>query len=137
MMQSYWPTAGDQPRATKHDKQHSRWYNNVAKVILSRTMQAEKLTNTTIIGENLYNEIIKLKNLPGKDIIIFGSPTAAHSLMQENLIDDFWLFVNPVLLARGIPLFKGINDKIKLKLVFAKALQSGVVCMHYERTTGD
>lgn len=133
MMQSYWPTAGDQPIASKHDKQHSAWYNSVAKVILSRTMQVNKLTNTTVISENLYNEIINLKNLPGKDIIIFGSPTAVHSLVKENLIDDFWLFVNPILLGQGIPLFKGIKDIVKLKLVFTNAFPSGVVCMHYEK----
>ena len=118
MMESYWPTAGDQPTATKHDKQHSGWYNKVAKVVLSKTMQGVNLTNTTIISENIPNEIIKLKKAPGKDILIFGSPTAAHSLMKEDLLDDYWLFVNPILLGHGIPLFKGIKEKSKTKTCY-------------------
>ena len=64
---------------------------------------------------------------------MFGSPTVAHSLMTENLIDDYWLFVNPILLGQGIPLFKGIRDRTKLKLAKANTFSSGVVCLHYEK----
>ncbi len=63
---------------------------------------------------------------------MFGSPTVAHSLMAENLIDDYWLFINPVLLGRGIPLFKDIKAKVALRLVASNAFSSGVVCLHYE-----
>jgi dihydrofolate reductase len=137
MMESYWPTAGDQPNATKHDKQHSSWYNKVAKVVLSKTMQGVKLTRVHIISNDLPDEIIKLKQAPGKNILIFGSPTAAHSLMTENLIDDYWLFVNPILLGQGIPLFKGIKGRTKLKFITSNTFSSGVVCLHYERKPDD
>ena len=137
MMESYWPTAGDQPNATKHDKQHSSWYNKVAKVVLSKTMQGVNLANVNIISNNVPNEIIKLKQATGKNILIFGSPTAAHSLMAENLIDDYWLFVNPILLGEGIPMFKGIRDRTKLKLVATNTFSSGVVCLNYEIKLGD
>jgi len=132
MMESYWPTAAQLPTATKHDVEHSRWYNRVAKVVLSRSLKGAKLTNTKIIDGNLAAEIVKLKQDAGKDILMFGSPTAAHSLMTEKLIDDYWLFVNPVLLGRGIPLFKGITDKVALKLVASNMFSSGVACLHYE-----
>ena len=132
MMDSYWPTAADEPTASKHDIVHSRWYNNVTKVVISRTMKGTSLPKTKVISENLSNEITQLKQADGKDILIFGSPTAVHSLMEANLIDDYWLFVNPVLLGQGIPLFKGVKDRLKLKLVFSKAFSSGVVCLHYE-----
>jgi dihydrofolate reductase len=95
-------------------------------------MKEANLNNTKIISDNLSEEVIKLKQGTGKDILIFGSPTVVHSLSAENLIDDYWLFVNPVLLAQGIPLFKGLKDRIKLKLVKSKAFSSGVVCLHYE-----
>ncbi|MEO8763170.1 MAG: dihydrofolate reductase family protein [Ginsengibacter sp.] len=133
MMQSYWPTAGDQPNASKHDKQHSGWYNKVHKVVLSTTMQESNMSNVQIINKNLYNSIIGLKESGGQDIVIFGSPTAVHSLMAENLIDEYWLFVNPVLLAKGIPLFKNFNDQVKLKLLSTDTFGSGVVCLHYEK----
>jgi dihydrofolate reductase len=132
MMEAYWPTAGNQPAATKHDIEHSRWYNKVAKIILSKTMRGANLPNTTIISDNAPNEINKIKQQPGKEIIIFGSPSAAHSLMSENLIDDYWLFVNPILLGKGIPLFNDIKDRVKLKLAATNVFSSGVVCLHYE-----
>jgi dihydrofolate reductase len=131
MMEGYWPTAADQPNPTKHDIDHSRWYTKVAKVVLSKTMKGANLVNTKVISDNVTDEIIKLKQGTGKEIIIFGSPTAAHSLMAAKLIDDFWLFVNPVLLGHGIPLFKDIKDKTILRLVVSKVFSSGVVCLHY------
>ena len=133
MMESYWPTAADQPTATKHDIKHSNWYNSVTKVVLSRSLKGQNLPNTKIINDNLAAEIKKLKQGTTKDILIFGSPGAVHSLLEENLIDDFWLFINPVLLGQGIPLFSDIKDRIKLKLITSHDFASGVVCLHYEK----
>jgi dihydrofolate reductase len=131
MMENYWPTAADKASATKHDREHSRWYRNVAKIVLSRTMRGISLENTTIISDNISDEINKLKHQDGKNILIFGSPGAVHSLMHFNLIDDFWLFVNPVILGQGIPLFSGIKEKIKLKLLATKEFACGVTGLHY------
>ena len=136
MMEAYWPTAADQPNPTKHDIDHSRWYNHVAKVVLSKTMQGKNLVNTKVISSNVTDEILKLKQGAGKEIIIFGSPTAAHSLIAANLIDDYWLFVNPVLLGQGIPLFKDIKGKMPLTLVASKVFSSGVVGLHYNAKPG-
>jgi dihydrofolate reductase len=101
-------------------------------VVLSRTMKGSKPPNTTIIDGNLTEEINKLKHAAGKDIVIFGSPGAAHSLMAENLIDDYWLFINPVLLGQGIPLFKDIKATTSLRLLDSNVFSSGVVCLNYE-----
>ncbi len=133
MMQSYWPTAAEKPDATKHDIDHSRWYNKVEKIVLSRTMQGIHLPNTTIISENLTEAIGALKESQNGEIVIFGSPGAAHSLMAEGLIDEYWLFVNPILLGEGIPVFADIQQKIALRLVNSHVFSSGVVCLHYER----
>lgn len=133
MMEGYWPTAGKQPNASKHDIEHSNWYNKVEKVIISRSLKNKNIPNTKIISENLSEEIEKLKQQPGKDIVIFGSPSASHSLMQLNLIDEYWLFVNPVILGKGIPLFKNINDRMNLKLVESNVFSSGVVGLHYKK----
>ena len=133
MMESYWPTAADQPKATKHDIEHSRWYNKVAKIVISRTMQQTNSSKTKIISDNIPEEINKVKQETGKDILMFGSPTLAHTLMQQNLIDDYWLFVNPLLLGKGIPLFAGIKDIMQLKLLTTKVFPSGVIALHYEK----
>ena len=131
MMENYWPTAGDEPDASKHDIEHSRWYNKVHKVVLSKTMKDEGLTNTTIISDNLTDRINEIKQQTGKEILLFGSPTATHSLIQLNLIDGYWLFVNPIILGRGIPLFADIKNKIKLKLLTTRQFTSGVTELNY------
>lgn len=133
MMEGYWPTAADQPNPSKHDIEHSAWYMQVQKVVISKTLKGKSLKNTTIVSENIAAEIQKLKQAAGKEIIIFGSPSASHLLMREGLIDDFWVFVNPVLLGVGIPLFKDILKRTPLKLIKSHVFKSGVVCLHYER----
>jgi len=130
MMQNYWPTAGAQPNATRHDIEHSKWYNNVAKVVLSRSLQGLNLPNTTIIGD-VKNKVNELKHRQGKDILMFGSPRAAHALMQLDLVDEYWLFVNPLLLGQGIPLFQSVSETVGLKLDSSHVFSNGVVCLNY------
>ena len=131
MMEGYWPTAGDAPDASKHDKDHSKWYKGAHKIVLSKTMQGADLANTTIISDNLSERINEIKQQQGSEILLFGSPTATHSLMQENLIDGYWLFVNPIILGEGIPLFKDIKEKIKLKLLNTQQFTNGVTGLDY------
>ena len=131
MMESYWPTAADKPNATRHDIEHSKWYEKVHKVVLSRTLKEAELTNTTIIGGDLTAEINEIRKDGGREILLFGSPSATHSLMQLDLIDGYWLFVNPVVLGRGIPLFADIKDKIKLKLLTTQQFTCGVTELNY------
>ncbi|MDB5232463.1 MAG: bifunctional deaminase-reductase domain protein [Chitinophagaceae bacterium] len=131
MMEDYWPTAADKPTASKHDIDHSKWYKKAQKLVLSKTMKGADLTNTKIISDNLSDNINEIKQQPGEDILLFGSPTATHSLIQLNLIDGYWLFVNPIILGRGIPLFTDIKDKIKLKLLTTKQFTSGVTELNY------
>ena len=134
MMEAYWPTAADKPAATKHDLEHSKWYSKVHKVVLSRTMKEAGLTNTEIISDNLSDRINEIKHSRtggSKEILLFGSPTATHSLIQQNLIDGYWLFVNPIILGQGIPLFIDIKDKINLKLLTTRQFTSGVTELNY------
>ena len=131
MMEGYWPTAGDQPTASKHDIEHSKWYKKAHKVVLSKTMKATGLANTEIVSDNLAGRINEIKQRPGNEILVFGSPTATHSLIQLNLIDGYWLFVNPVILGRGIPLFVNIRDKIKLNLRSTHQFACGVTELNY------
>ena len=129
MMESYWPTAADKPTATRHDIEHSRWYSKIRKLVLSKTMKDQGLTK--VISDNLSDRINEIKQEEGPDILLFGSPTATHSLIQLNLIDGYWLFVNPIILGRGIPLFADIKDKIKLKLLTTRPFTSGVTELNY------
>jgi dihydrofolate reductase len=94
-------------------------------------MKDAGLDNTTVISHNLSDRINEIKQQPGKEILLFGSPTATHSLIQQNLIDGYWLFVNPVVLGQGIPLFTDIKYKIKLKLLNTRQFTYGVTELNY------
>jgi dihydrofolate reductase len=97
-------------------------------------MKDAALANTTIISDNLSDGLNEIKKSPDggrEDILLFGSPTATHSLIQLNLIDGYWLFVNPVILGRGIPLFADIKDKIKLNLLTTRQFACGVTELNY------
>ena len=133
MMQSYWPKAGEQPNASKHDIEHSTWYNKVSKIVLSKTMNDSGLQNTKVISDQLSDNINKLKQQDGKNILIFGSPGASQSLLNEGLIDEFWLFVNPIILGQGMPLFKDIIGTTKLNLIESKTFAGGVIALHYRK----
>lgn len=132
MMEDYWPTAAEKPDTTKHDIQHSQWYNAVNKVVLSRTIHSKEPNKMRFINDNIPDEITNLKNQPGRNILIFGSPSAAHALMEYNLIDEYWLFINPVLLGQGIPIFANFKEKINLRPLMTKVFQCGVTALHYK-----
>jgi dihydrofolate reductase len=136
MMENYWPTAGTKPTATRHEIEHSKWYKNANKVVLSRTLRdsgpiAIGLNKTKIISDNLSVRLNEIKQQAEKEILLFGSPTATHSLMQLSLIDGFWLFVNPIILGQGIPLFVDIKDKIKMDLLTTRQFTCGVIELNY------
>lgn len=135
MMQSYWPTAADQPDATRHDIEHAAWYKAVRKVVVSNTLRADTTDGLTVIGADLAAEVAQLRQETTGEIVMFGSPTAAHALMAQDLVDGYLLFVNPVLLGAGTPLFKRPHSLEKLRLVGSHVFDVGVVCLEYERTT--
>ena len=131
MMESYWPNAADKPNASKHDIEHSSWYNKVNKVVLSKTMRGATKGDTTVINDNIAAEVERLKQTAGGDILMFGSATAAHSLMEHKLIDEYWLFVNPILLGKGIPVFSDIKERVNLRLIETISFKCGVTALHY------
>lgn len=131
MMEGYWPEAGKKPNASKHDIEHSAWYNGIHKIVMSRTLAGATLPNTTIVSEDLNGRINEIKEEGDGEILLFGSPGATHALMEQDLIDGYWLFVNPVILGRGIPLFANITGTTKLKLLGTSTFASGVTELNY------
>ncbi|HEV8285081.1 MAG TPA: dihydrofolate reductase family protein [Chitinophagaceae bacterium] len=132
MMENYWPTVLINPTSSANELRHAQWVEDIHKIVFSRTLEKVEWNNTRLIKENIAQEISKLKQQPGKSMMIFGSPTLAHSFMQLGLIDVYRINVNPVILGHGIPLFKNIQDRINLKLLTIKRFKSGVVGLHYE-----
>jgi dihydrofolate reductase len=124
-MASHWPTAPADEIANK--------MNNLPKVVFSRTLQKVGWNNSRLVKEKLHEEVSKLKNQPGKDLVVLGSATVASSLLQAGLIDEYRVILQPVLIGTGNPLFKDITEKIQLKLISAKTFGSGVVLLSCQK----
>jgi dihydrofolate reductase len=128
LMASYWPT----PAATTNDPIVADKMNGLPKIVFSKTLSSVEWQNTRLVKENIAEEISKLKQQPGKDLIIFGSSDLAVTLIQHGLIDEYRIMVNPVVLGNGKSLFKGINHKLNLKLLKTKTFRSGNVLLYYQ-----
>ena len=131
LLEKNWPTAEIKPGATKNEIKYSRWYNSASKFVLSRTLQINDSENPHIISKDIETEINHIKNQPGKNILIFGSPTAVQALLDLNLIDNFWIIVHPVIFGQGIPFFRDRKNTIKLGLLASKQLSNGTLCHKY------
>lgn len=128
LMASYWPTH----EAIKNDPIVADKMNNLAKIVFSKTMEKADWNNTRLIKEHIGEKVRELKQLPGKDMIIFGSSDLAVTLTKLGLIDEFRIMVNPVVLGNGKSLFKGINTRLNLKLLKTKTFSSGSVLLYYQ-----
>lgn len=132
LLESHWPEAGAKPGATKNMTRYSNWYNSASRIVLSRTLPKASLNNVVIISDDLLPEINKIKEQKGKDILIFGSPSIVHELLELNLIDNIWLIVHPVIFGEGIPLFRTRDHVIKFALSVSRQLSNGTLCNKYQ-----
>jgi dihydrofolate reductase len=135
LMESYWPTAADSPTATKHDLDHARWLNPAPKVVFSRTLKNVQWQNTRIVKDHIGEEIDRLRKQPGKNLILFASPTLGSTFMNLNLIDEYFFNVNPIVLGKGKPLFRDQSDMHRLRLLESKTYKNGVVGLRYGRAS--
>lgn len=136
MMRGYWPTVLDNPDATPAERKHARWLHDSLKVVVSRTLDDPAWENSMLIKDNLLEEFTTLKQQPGKDMVIFGSPGLVKSLTQLDLIDEFRLSVNPVILGSEYRLFGPLDAAQKVELVENRTLKSGAVVLRYKRVRG-
>jgi len=136
MMESYWPTAAESPTASKHDIEHANWINNALKIVFSKSLKKTDWKNTKIISNNIAEEIAEIKKEPGKNLLLIGSAAITHFFIKHNLIDEYWINVNPIILGAGIPLFdpdnNPDNDRVNLGLLQSKKFGCGVVALQYE-----
>jgi dihydrofolate reductase len=131
LMAGYWPKVLNKPDADKHSLAHARWVEDVPKIVFSRTMNEATWNNTRLIKDNVEAEVKKLKEEPGKDLAIFGSPGLSASLLKLGLIDEYKLTIHPIILGQGLSAFRDNDTRSKLKLVESRTLKSGVITAHY------
>jgi dihydrofolate reductase len=130
-MAVYWPTVASNPESSEEDKWIAEKLNNLPKVIFSRTVTSINWTNARVAND-IVEEVKELKKEPGKDIIIYGGAGIVSSFIRENLIDEYHLFVNPVIIGKGKTIFSQVNEQMKLKLVNTTVSTTGIVILHYQ-----
>jgi len=130
MMEGYWPGVLDDASATEGERGHARWYANVKKIVASRTLPVQT-GQVTIAGDDIVTVIEAAKQQPGKEMMIFASPTLSHVLSAAGLIDEWRLTLQPVIVGGGLPLFGGKEARSKLTLRTSHTFRSGVIAAHY------
>jgi dihydrofolate reductase len=126
-MASYWPT----PAALEDDPAVADRMNSIPKIVFSTTLDNADWQNTRLVKGSVADTISELKQQPGKDLAIFGSSDLTVSLLEQGLVDELRVMVNPILLGAGRPLFTGLRDRVPLTLQRTTTFRSGNVLFHY------
>ncbi len=130
-MSTYWPTAGAGPSLPGYVREWAHLWKAMPKIVFSRTL--EKVAwNSRLVRDNAAEEVKKLKAQPGKDLSVGGANLAA-TFVRLDLIDEYQLFVQPVVLGGGTPFFPALDSPLNLKLVETHTFSSGVVLLRYRR----
>ena len=132
MMAKYWQS----PRAIADHPAIAHKMNTLAKIVFSATLEKPSWQNTRLVKNNGAGELMKMKEQPGQDLAIFGSSDLAVSLTKQGLIDEYRIIVNPIVLGGGKMLLKGLNGRLKLKLVASRTFASGSVLLCYRPDNG-
>ena len=124
-MRGYWPLQMDDETGI------ANYLNGVSKQVISSTLKDPKWENTTVLDGPPVDEVKALKSEPGRDIVTTGSMTLVRDLIPTGLVDEYRLFVYPVVVGRGHRLFADATEIPKLRLIEAEPFRSGVVLMRY------
>jgi len=127
LMAAYWPTA----EGIKDNPVIADLMNQIDKIVFSKSLEKAHWDHARVISEGLLDEVKKLKSIPGKDVFIFGSADLSSTLIDHDLIDEFRIMINPLILGNGTPMFKNITTKIDLQLLKTKVFGNGNVLLNY------
>jgi len=130
VMASYWPTADTNPATPAYVVEFARIWRDKPKIVFSKTLKKVEW-NSRLVRKDIAEEITKLKAQPGQDLGL-GGANIASTFMQLGLVDEYRLFVQPVVLGSGTPMFRTLDDKINLRLVDTHTFGSGVVYLRYQ-----
>jgi len=133
LMESFWPTAVAVPTGNKPIDDFGVLMDNFHKIVYSRTLKNVTWKNSTLKHELVKEEIVLLKQQADKNIFA-GSPSMVVQLTNLGLIDEYQLCIHPIILGKGLPLFKNVSERVDLKLLKTKTFGTGVIVHYYERT---
>jgi dihydrofolate reductase len=127
----YWETADENPSAAEHELEFARIWTNLPKIVFSNTLEKVE-GNARLARDGVAEEVAELKEQPGKDLAVGGAGLAS-TLIELGLIDEYRLFVSPVVLGGGTPYFPALQERIDLELVETRTFGSRVVYVRYRR----
>jgi dihydrofolate reductase len=127
LMAAYWPTE----EGIKDNPVIADFMNQIDKIVFSKSLEKAHWDHARVISEGLLDEVKKLKSIPGKDVFIFGSADLSSTLIDHDLIDEFRIMINPLILGNGTPMFQNITTKIDLQLLKTKVFGNGNVLLNY------
>ena len=132
LMVPYWPEVAKDQSATKADKEFARAFDSINKIVFSRSLDSVEDRNTRIIRTNPHDEMLKLKQEQGQNILV-GGVDIPSQLMQLGLVDVYRFVVGPTVAGEGRRLLEGVSlpEKLRLKLVESKCFESGCVALRY------
>ncbi len=132
LMVPYWPDVLKDPSATKADTEFARVFVAINKIVFSRSLESAQDGNTRIVRGNLHDEILKLKQEKGKNILV-GGVDIPSQLIQLGLVDEYRFVIGPIIAGEGRRLMESVSlrEKLQLKLVESKVLKSGCVALRY------
>jgi dihydrofolate reductase len=132
LMVPYWPDIAKSQSETKADREFGQTFVSKKKIVFSRSLASAEDGNTRIVRTNLRDEILKLKQEPGKNILV-GGVDIPSQLIELGLVDEFRFVVMPIIAGEGRRLFEGVRlpEKLRLKLVESKIVKSGSVALRY------
>jgi dihydrofolate reductase len=131
LMYPYWHEVAVDQSESKTVNEFARTYDAIPKIVFSTTLKSVEWNNTTLLSSNLREEILKLKQQPGKNIFI-GGLNIASQVAQWNLIDEYHFVVHPIIAGKGPRLFEAGGEHL-LKLVASKTFSSGAIALHYKK----
>jgi dihydrofolate reductase len=132
LMVPYWPDIAKSQSETKADIEFAQAFDSKKLVVFSRSLDSVEGKNTRIVRTNLHDEILKLKQEPGKDILV-GGVDIPSQLIKLGLVDEYRFIVMPIIAGEGRRLMEGVSlpEKLRLKLVESKVFKSGCVALRY------
>ncbi len=131
LMAGFWPTADTDPSSTGPMVEFARIWRDMPKIVFSRTLERADW-NTTVVRDLVVEEVLELKAQPGGDLVLGGADLAA-AFMRHDLIDEYRLYVHPIVIGQGKPLFQISDAKINLQLAETRTFGNGVVLLRYQR----
>jgi dihydrofolate reductase len=126
-----WETAEEKPSAPEHELEFARIWKDTPKIVFSKTLEKVE-GNATLVRDSAVEEVARLKEQPGKDLAVGGAGLAS-TFIKLGLIDEYRLFVSPVVLGGGTPYFPALDERINLELVETQTFGSRVVYVRYRR----